>query len=50
MLSIELHTAATSLVIPTIRTVAADLAARAEFAGKPPDVVRSWLADNGIEL
>ncbi|MEA2268049.1 MAG: hypothetical protein QOD55_1259 [Solirubrobacteraceae bacterium] len=27
-----------------------DLAARAEFAGKPPDVVRSWLADNGIEL
>jgi serine/threonine-protein kinase RsbW len=31
MLSIELHTAATSLVIPTIRTVAADLAARADF-------------------
>jgi serine/threonine-protein kinase RsbW len=28
---LELHTAATSLVIPTIRTVAADLAARADF-------------------
>ncbi|MEA2321919.1 MAG: hypothetical protein QOD81_1769 [Solirubrobacteraceae bacterium] len=27
-----------------------DLAARAEFKGKPPDVVRAWLADNGIEL
>jgi serine/threonine-protein kinase RsbW len=31
VLSIELHTAATPVVIPTIRTVAADLAARADF-------------------
>jgi len=31
VLSIELHTAASQLVIPTIRTVAADLAARADF-------------------
>lgn len=30
-LSVELHTAASTLVIPTIRTVAADLAARADF-------------------
>jgi hypothetical protein len=27
-----------------------DLAARAEFDGKPPDVVRTWLTENGIEL
>jgi serine/threonine-protein kinase RsbW len=31
VLSIELHTVATPVVIPTIRTVAADLAARADF-------------------
>ncbi|MGH3872611.1 MAG: ATP-binding protein [Pseudonocardiaceae bacterium] len=31
MISIELHTAAQALAIPTIRTVAADLAARADF-------------------
>jgi len=27
-----------------------ELAARAEFEGDPPDVVRRWLADTGIEL
>jgi hypothetical protein len=27
-----------------------ELAARAEFDGKPPEVVRAWLADVGIEL
>src|SRR3954451_5837279 len=27
-----------------------ELAARAEFNGKPPEVVRAWLADLGIEL
>jgi hypothetical protein len=26
------------------------LAARAEFDGKPPDVVRSWLADRGVRV
>lgn len=31
MLSIELHTNASAMAIPTIRTVAADLAARADF-------------------
>lgn len=31
MLSIELHTAASPVVIPMIRAVAADLAARASF-------------------
>ncbi len=31
VLSIELHTAASPVTIPTIRTVAADLAARADF-------------------
>lgn len=31
VLSLELHTAASPIVIPTIRTVAADLAARADF-------------------
>lgn len=31
LLSIELHTAAGTIAIPTIRTVAADLAARADF-------------------
>jgi len=31
VLSFELHTAATTVAIPTIRTVAADLAARADF-------------------
>ncbi len=31
VLSLELHTAASPLVIPTIRTVAADLAARVDF-------------------
>jgi serine/threonine-protein kinase RsbW len=30
-LSIELHTTASAIAIPTIRTVAADLAARADF-------------------
>ncbi len=30
-MSIELHTAASAIAIPTIRTVAADLAARADF-------------------
>lgn len=27
-----------------------ELAARAEFEGHPPDVVRAWLADVGIEV
>jgi hypothetical protein len=27
-----------------------ELAARAEFDGNPPEPVRSWLADSGIEL
>src|SRR3954464_12730415 len=27
-----------------------ELAARAEFNGRPPEVVRAWLADAGIEL
>jgi hypothetical protein len=27
-----------------------ELAARAEFDGKPPEPVSRWLADNGIEL
>jgi hypothetical protein len=27
-----------------------ELAARAEFNGRPPEVVRAWLADVGIEL
>jgi hypothetical protein len=27
-----------------------ELAARAEFDGKPPEAVRAWLADLGIEL
>src|SRR4051794_26861133 len=27
-----------------------ELAARAEFDGKPPEIVRRWLADTGIEL
>jgi len=27
-----------------------ELAARAEFDGRPPDVVRAWLADVGIEI
>jgi hypothetical protein len=27
-----------------------ELAARAEFDGSPPDVVREWLADVGIEV
>jgi hypothetical protein len=27
-----------------------ELAARAEFRGNPPEVVRSWLTDLGIEL
>jgi hypothetical protein len=27
-----------------------ELAARAEFDGKPPELVSRWLADNGIEL
>ncbi len=31
VLSLELHTAASTVAIPTIRTVAADLAARADF-------------------
>lgn len=31
VLSVELHTAASTVAIPTIRTVAADLAARADF-------------------
>ncbi|MGH3768367.1 MAG: ATP-binding protein [Pseudonocardiaceae bacterium] len=31
VLSLELHSAASTVVIPTIRTVAADLAARADF-------------------
>jgi serine/threonine-protein kinase RsbW len=31
VLSFELHTAAATIAIPTIRTVAADLAARADF-------------------
>lgn len=31
VLSMELHTAASTIAIPTIRTVAADLAARADF-------------------
>jgi hypothetical protein len=26
------------------------MAARAEFNGRPPEVVRAWLADVGIEL
>jgi hypothetical protein len=27
-----------------------ELAARAEFEGQPPEVVRAWLADAGIEV
>ncbi len=27
-----------------------ELAARAEFDGTPPEPVRGWLADNGVEL
>jgi hypothetical protein len=27
-----------------------ELAARAEFNGRPPEVVRAWLADVGIEM
>jgi hypothetical protein len=27
-----------------------ELAARAEFDGNPPEIVRAWLVDNGIEL
>ncbi|MCA1837146.1 MAG: anti-sigma factor, partial [Actinobacteria bacterium] len=45
VLSIELHTPASTVVIPVIRVVAADLAARADFEGDSVDDLRMAVDD-----
>lgn len=45
VLSFELHTAASTVAIPTIRTVAADLAARADFDVDSIDDLRMAVDD-----